>query len=95
LHEKIHMETEEMKNKKSDEAATARKKNVAPATEAASSEDFPSELSAPHWSVVSFESRIASNLTYDEAIKKLNQLKAKKVSGLCIVTDEAAKKIKN
>ncbi len=82
-----------MENKKPDEAATARKKKVAPAIKTASSEDFPSELSAPHWSVVSFESRIASNLTYDEAVKKLNQLKAKKVSGLCIVTDEAAGRI--
>ena len=89
------METEEMKNKKPNEAVTARKKKVAPTTKAASSKDFPSELSAPHWSVVSFESRIASNLTYDKAIKKIIQLEAKKVAGLCIVTDEAAKRIEN
>ena len=87
------MKSEE--NHKSDETATARKPKVAPAKEAASNEDFPNELTAPRWSVVSFESRLASSLTYDKAVKKIKQLQAKKVSGLCIITDEAAGRIKN
>ncbi len=87
------MESEE--NQNPDEAATAQKTKVAPATKAASDEDFPSELTAPNWSVVSFETCLASGLTYDNAIKKMKRLKAKKITGLCIVTDEAAERIKN
>lgn len=58
-------------------------------------EEVTSELSAPNWSVVSFERLIAGNLTYAEAVEKLKQLAAEKVSGLCIITDEAAERIKN
>ncbi len=87
------MEGEE--NQKSDEAATAQKTKVAPATDAASDKDFSSELNTPHWSVVSFETCLASSLTYDNAVKKMKQLKAKKISGLCIITDEAAQRITN
>ncbi len=82
-------------NQNTDKAATAQKTKVAPATDAASDEDFSSELNAPHWSVVSFETCLASSLTYDVAVKKMKHLKAKKVSGLCIITDEAAKRITN
>jgi hypothetical protein len=82
-------------NQDPDEAATAKKTNVVPATKATSDEDFPSELTAPHWSVVSFETCLASGLTYDEAVKKMKRLKAKKIAGLCIVTNEAARRIKN
>jgi hypothetical protein len=48
----------------------------------------------PQWSVVSFEKSVASNLTYDKAIEKLNELAAQKISGLCIITDEAAERLK-
>jgi hypothetical protein len=34
-------------------------------------------------------------LTYGGAAKKMKQLKAKKISGLCVVTDEAAQRIAN
>ncbi len=61
----------------------------------ASAEEVPGELNAPRWSVVSFEKCVTGNLTYAEASDKLNELYAKKVSGLCIVTDEAAQRIKN
>jgi hypothetical protein len=80
-------------NQKSDKAATAQKMKVAPSTKTASDEDLSSELNAPQWSVVSFETRLASGLTYDGAAKKMKQLKAKKISGLCIITDEAAERI--
>ncbi len=82
-------------NQNTDKAATAQKTKVAPATEAASGEDFPGELNAPNWSVVSFEACLAGNLTYEEAAKKLEQLVAEKIAGLCIVTDDAAERIKN
>lgn len=52
-----------------------------------------SELNERCWSVVTFESRAAKNLTYEEAAEELRELASQKVSGLCIVTDEAAEKI--
>ena len=63
------------------------------ADENASPEDFPDELRLPVWSVISFEKREASGLTYTEAEQKLSELEAQKVSGLCIVTDEVAARI--
>lgn len=54
-----------------------------------------SELHQNVWSVVSFEKCIKGNLTYDEALAEMERLKAEKVSGLCIITDEAAERIKN
>jgi hypothetical protein len=82
-------------NQKFDEAATAQKIKVAPETDAASDEHFSSELNVPQWSVVSFETRLASGLTYDAAVKKMNHLRSKKISGLCIITDAAAERITN
>lgn len=84
------MRPESGENQNSDEAAIARKTNVA-----ATSEDFPGELTAPRWSVVSFDRCLAGNLTYDKAVKKIKRLQAKKVAGLCIITDEAAARISN
>jgi len=60
---------------------------------AASDANLPSELSEPRWSVVSFEARAASSLTYEQAAEKLAELAARKVSGLCIITDEAAARV--
>ena len=62
---------------------------------AAVSENQSSELNEPRWSVVTFESCAASNLTYTEAAEKLKKLHAKKVSGLCIISDEAAERLAN
>jgi len=53
-------------------------------------EMFLSELAALSWSVVSFEKCEADNLTYEQAEEKMRELAALKVSGLCIITDEAA-----
>ena len=55
--------------------------------------DSANELNEPRWSVVSFERRAASGLTYEQAAEKLAQLIREKVSGLCIITDEAARRI--
>ena len=56
-------------------------------------QDFSSELNEPRWSVVSFETSMANNLTYPQAEEKLKELEAAKVVGLCIITDEAAARI--
>jgi hypothetical protein len=89
------MKTQSEENQKSDKAATAQKSKAALAKKTASDKDFASELAVPHWSVVSFETCLASNLTYEKAVKKMKQFAAKKIAGLCIVTDEAAERIKN
>jgi hypothetical protein len=52
-----------------------------------------SELDMPIWSVVSFDRCEASGLTYSEAAQKLAELDSQKVSGLCIITDEAASRV--
>lgn len=87
------MKTESEENQESKETITARQTKVAPMTKAVSDEDFASELNVPHWSVVSFDGCAAVNLTYPQAVEEINRLKAKKVAGLCIITDEAAARI--
>ncbi len=89
------MKTKKEESQESDEAATAQNTEIAPAAEAVSDENFSSELNEPLWSVISFEKLEAKNLTYDEAAQKLKKFAAEGVSGLCIVTDEAAAKISN
>lgn len=81
------------KKENQDKEATAQKKTVAPAENASATEDFSCELGQPLWSVISFEKREAGGLTYDEAMRKIAELEAQGVSGLCIVTDNAAAKI--
>ena len=85
---KMKIDGEELEN----EAQNAQNKEVAP-TEMVLGEDSSSELSEKIWSVVSFESVAASNLTYGEANAKLKELAEKNISGLCVITDEAAGKI--
>lgn len=71
--------------------AVEEKENQTETTKAA--EGFASELNEPRWAVVSFETCVAKSLTYKDAEQKLNELIAANVSGLCIVTDEAAGRI--
>ena len=52
-----------------------------------------SELDAPHWSVVSFEAVAISGVSYSEAVRGMENLSKQKVSGLCIITDDAAARI--
>jgi len=52
-----------------------------------------SELDENRWSVVSFERLEASGLSYTDARRKIDELEAAKVSGLCIITDDAAARI--
>lgn len=51
------------------------------------------EMDTPEWSVVSFEGVAVSNLTYTEAREWIEKLDRQKISGLCIVTDEAAARL--
>lgn len=78
------MDVKNRKNKKSRETVSANSENA-----------FSNELNAPVWSVVSFDERVAGNLTYAEAAAKLKNLAAERVSGLCVITDEAAARIKH
>lgn len=56
-------------------------------------DDATSELESPIWSVISFERCEAPQKTYAEAIGIIAELEAKGISGLCIVTDEAASRV--
>ena len=54
-----------------------------------------SELNEPRWSVISFDHREAGGLTYKQAAVLLSELDAHDVAGLCIVTDDAAARLRN
>ena len=56
--------------------------------------DVSSELDAPIWSVISFERVEASDIDHRTAANLLAELEAKGVAGLCIVTSQAAARIK-
>lgn len=49
-----------------------------------------SELNEPRWSLVSFDSVAVHGLTYADAKIWMEKLQKQNVSGLCIITDEAA-----
>lgn len=92
---KSEMKAESEGNKKSNEPAAERRKKNARTKKSAAAERFSSELGEPRWSVVSFENRVARGLTYNQAAAELKKLAAKKISGLCIVTDEAGEKVES
>ena len=58
-------------------------------------ETIQSELDMPIWSVVSFDVCEASGLTYHAAVKMMSEKEAAGVYGLCIVTDQAAARVKS
>ena len=64
------------------------------ATEKKKGESVNSDLDMPRWSVVSFDECEALGLTYTAAAKLMSEKEAAGVYGLCIVTDEAAIRIK-
>ncbi|MEZ5346443.1 MAG: hypothetical protein R2681_18675 [Pyrinomonadaceae bacterium] len=84
------MEDRETVNNEDSEAA--HNSEVAPA-ENESPKTTGSELSQKIWSVVTFDGLAASGITYQEALEKMAVLTGENVSGLCIVTDEAAARI--
>ena len=56
--------------------------------------ELSSELDSPIWAVISFERVEATDLDYVSAARLLKELENKNVTGLCIVTDDAAARIK-
>ena len=54
-----------------------------------------SELDEPRWSVVSFARQEADGLTHRQANELLALLVSHNIRGLCILTDEAASRIKS
>lgn len=65
---------------------------AAPAPELETRPDPGCELDEPLWSLVSFDKREAGGLTYRQASALMTALDAHGINGLCIVTDEAAKR---
>ena len=51
-----------------------------------------SELREPRWSVVSERGCETSSVNYDEAAELVRRLRDDKVYGLCIISDEAARR---
>ena len=51
-----------------------------------------SELREERWSVVSERGCEASGVNYDEAAGLVRRLRADKIHGLCIISDEAARR---
>ena len=56
-------------------------------------ESMGNELEQPRWAVISFERREGEGLTYPQAVQMLKELESRNVTGLAIVTDEAAARI--
>jgi hypothetical protein len=52
-----------------------------------------SELGERRWAVLSERGSEAAGLTYEEAAALVKGLRTKDVSGLCVVTDEAARHV--
>lgn len=86
----LQMENEESEN--SDELQTIQEIAV-PAVATVADENLLSELDQQIWSVISFEKRVGKNLKYADAASMLKELVGEKISGLCIVTDDAAEKM--
>jgi hypothetical protein len=51
-----------------------------------------SELREQRWSVVSERGCEASGVNYDEAAELVRRLRGEKIHGLCIISDEAARR---
>ena len=73
--------------------AVATEPKVADAVCETAETTISSELARPMWAVVSFERVEVSRLTYAQAVFVMNELTSQGSSGLCIITDEAARRI--
>lgn len=62
--------------------------------ESQTADEILCELEKPFWSVVSFDRKIGSGLTYAEATQLMSELDLKKIAGLCIITDMASARLK-
>ncbi|REJ77373.1 MAG: hypothetical protein DWQ47_13380 [Acidobacteria bacterium] len=57
-------------------------------------ERSPSELHEKVWAVISFGGPVATELTFDEAVAKIAEVEGKDLPGLCIVSNDAAERMK-
>lgn len=89
----LEMKTENEENIKLNKAAIAQKEKTSSAQKVDSHEGLSSELELPRWSVITYESVEASGLSYNKALRRIKKLDKKGISGLCIVSDEAAARV--
>ena len=52
-----------------------------------------SELNERRWAVLSERGREEAGLSYEEAARLIARLRAERVRGLCVITDEAASRM--
>lgn len=57
-------------------------------------EEKTNELREPLWAVIAFDGPVAKGLTYDEAVEKIKGIPEEEKSGLCVVTNEAADRMR-
>lgn len=84
-------EVDEMSANLEENKSIETAQEVAPMAEEV--ENFSSELNQPCWSVVTYKSVAVSHLTYEEASQWAEDLKKQGISGICVITDEAAARI--
>ena len=90
LHLKKKMENERPEN--IFETRPAQEAIPSPLSDDEPLELFASELDEPRWSVISFERAEATGLSYPQAMALLSELDAHGINGLCVITDDAAKR---
>lgn len=93
LPEALEMETKDEKTASGDEQRAAESDESASPESPDPNGDSLSEFEQPLWSIVTFQDVAVRGLNYDEALKWLEKLDEQNISGLCIVTDEAAARI--
>jgi hypothetical protein len=93
MQEALDMNAENQETPKSEDMQAVQDSQSAATESSDSSEAVSSELGLSQWSIVTFEGVAVSGLYYEEALKWLERLDKQKISGLCIVTDEAAARI--
>jgi hypothetical protein len=87
MHSAKKAEREGLENFVGHEAAGTARAVAEPARE-----EIESELNEPRWSVVSFDKCEAGGLTYRQAAALMAELDRCGINGLCVVTDDAAKR---
>ncbi len=87
--ETLEMKSEDINNQEE----LFQENEVSSEEESTSHENALSEINEPIWSVVNFEQVLEDGLTYDEAVQKMKEAMEQKISGLCIITDEAAQRL--
>ncbi|MFM9904785.1 MAG: hypothetical protein ACKVQJ_09470 [Pyrinomonadaceae bacterium] len=76
------------------EQIIGRDESIEPTAIVAPAAEPPCELDEPRWAVVSFDRIEASGLNYAEAAELMSEFDARGIAGLCIVTDEAAERLR-